>query len=41
MIDENRKNLSLEDYRNLKEALRDQTKNWDIDVQWDEWLKTE
>ena len=41
MIDDNRKNLSLEDYKTLKEALREQTQNWDIDVQWDEWLKTE
>lgn len=41
MIDDNRKNLSREDYQTLKEALREQTQNWDIEWQWDEFLKTE
>ena len=41
MIDDNRKNLSKEDYQLLKDALRDQTQNWDIEWQWDQWLKTE
>ena len=41
MIDDNRKNLSKEDYQMLKESLREQTQNWDIEWQWDEWLKTE
>ena len=41
MIDDNRKNLSLEDYKTLKEALREQTQNWDIALSEEEWLKTE
>ena len=30
MIDDNRKNLSREDYQTLKEALREQIQNCDI-----------
>jgi hypothetical protein len=31
MIDDNRKNLSREDYQLLKETLKEQTQNWDIE----------